>query len=182
LKQRLRVIAAAPRGAIGVEPARASDELAGRVAVSEPLICIASESETGIDFACSLIAALRARGCPSIALCEAESGASTPSVERAAQKLRSAGAEDVVLLARTERRAHALNALKALPAGAVAVAVGTELAAQLAGLLVIVLDRRTPVDDAVIDLELRAESIGVAAQLGTWLAERFGRTARGSYQ
>ncbi|MFI5307917.1 MAG: hypothetical protein ACHQ53_11215 [Polyangiales bacterium] len=150
--------------------------------MSQPLICIASASDAGVAFACNLIAALHAHGRPSIALCEAERGLSAIDAERVADALRGAGADDVVLLGPTQRRARALTALQALRVGAVAVAVGTELASQLGGLLMIAVDGRMHVAEPTIDLELRAEALGVASRLGTWLAERLDRGARGSYQ
>jgi hypothetical protein len=176
LKQRLPVVSSEPL-ARAFEARRSASRPSTRVAVSRPLVCVASgpDAPRAVQFACGLIAALRARGRAVAVLLAAESNGRRDS---AVEQLEAAGAQRVLLLSVDDLPHAAIRALSALPLETVAVALGEALAAQLAALLTVSVSagveahaRKVTLEDPV-DLRLGVELGGVATMIGDWLAGR----------
>jgi hypothetical protein len=171
----LRVLDTA-RGSSG--NARAQRDMRERADVTEPLLCIASDSAAGVELACELTAALRTAQCQVRVLACSPVATHGGAVER---RMRDAGASEVTCLAGVSLRDRALAELSACPQGTIAIALGVELAAQLSGLLTLALERGG-LDSSFVDVELGAEPLGVGKRIGEWLGRRLGQAQRASYQ
>ena len=146
-----------------------------RTAVSRPLLCVTGSGDgstadaAALRVARVLIAQVAARGRQVAGLVARDDGGG----EGAVAALRDAGAQPVIALESARSPGAALDALDALAPDAIAIAVGSELAARLQATLTIRIGRAPVAASASsAELELHVDAEAVASEIGAWLAQR----------
>jgi len=179
LKARLPVL-----GSLPSEPRRQAALAPERLASPRPLICVVGVDGAAacLEFGLTLAGAIRAMGgVPAVLLASSDGEWSTKAVAR----LRDEGACEVHVLREPGIADATMAALADLVLGSICVGIGWPIAACVRGLLLIRVGGPAggldPQQADAVDLDTTTEGLGVAAMLGTWLAQRLDAAAPNGY-